>query len=116
MSVRAAVQIGRRLAKLAHTHQVIVVTHLPQVAAFADIHLTVDRVNSKGSGVRRLDDEAGSPNLPGCLPGSGTPTPAGRMPASYSTPPAPSAPSPHPRNPHYLRIRAARCLKPGVLE
>ncbi|MDT5129413.1 MAG: repair protein RecN, partial [Mycobacterium sp.] len=30
---RAAVQIGRRLARLARTHQVIVVTHLPQVAA-----------------------------------------------------------------------------------
>ena len=39
---RAAVQIGRRLARLARTHQVIVVTHLPQVAAYADIHLVVD--------------------------------------------------------------------------
>ena len=37
----AAVEIGRRLARLAHTHQVIVVTHLPQVAAFADRHLVV---------------------------------------------------------------------------
>src|SRR5690606_20551274 len=33
---KAAVEIGRRLAKLARTAQVIVVTHLPQVAAFAD--------------------------------------------------------------------------------
>ena len=39
---RAAVQIGRRLARLARTHQVIVVTHLPQVAAYADTHLVVD--------------------------------------------------------------------------
>ena len=39
---RAAVQIGRRLARLARTHQVIVVTHLPQVAAYADVHLVVD--------------------------------------------------------------------------
>ncbi|MCV7083352.1 DNA repair protein RecN [Mycolicibacterium insubricum] len=38
---RAAVQIGRRLARLARTHQVIVVTHLPQVAAYADTHLVV---------------------------------------------------------------------------
>ncbi|MEV0647465.1 DNA repair protein RecN [Phytomonospora sp. NPDC050363] len=37
----AAVEIGRRLARLAHRHQVIVVTHLPQVAAFADRHLVV---------------------------------------------------------------------------
>ncbi|MFR9752539.1 DNA repair protein RecN [Nocardia sp. 004] len=40
---RAAVEIGRRLARLARTHQVIVVTHLPQVAAFADTHLVVDK-------------------------------------------------------------------------
>jgi DNA repair protein RecN (Recombination protein N) len=40
---RAAVQIGRRLARLARTHQVIVVTHLPQVAAFADQHVVVSK-------------------------------------------------------------------------
>ena len=33
---RAAVEVGRRLARLAASAQVIVVTHLPQVAAFAD--------------------------------------------------------------------------------
>lgn len=38
---RAAVEIGRRLARLAVDNQVIVVTHLPQVAAFADAHLHV---------------------------------------------------------------------------
>lgn len=38
---RAAVEIGRRLARLARNHQVLVVTHLPQVAAFADRHLEV---------------------------------------------------------------------------
>ncbi|GLZ02146.1 DNA repair protein RecN [Actinoplanes sp. NBRC 103695] len=37
----AAVEIGKRLARLARTHQVLVVTHLPQVAAFADTHLVV---------------------------------------------------------------------------
>ena len=56
---RAAVQIGRRLARLARTHQVIVVTHLPQVAAYADVHLVVDSRSGKGksSEVRRLDDD-----------------------------------------------------------
>jgi DNA repair protein RecN (Recombination protein N) len=56
---RAAVQIGRRLARLARTHQVIVVTHLPQVAAYADVHLVVDSGSGKGksSEVRRLDDD-----------------------------------------------------------
>lgn len=40
---RAAVEIGRRLARLARSHQVIVVTHLAQVAAFADRHVMVDK-------------------------------------------------------------------------
>ncbi len=55
---RAAVEVGRRLARLARTHQVIVVTHLPQVAAFADTHLVVDKADTnKGaanSGVKSL--------------------------------------------------------------
>jgi DNA repair protein RecN (Recombination protein N) len=50
---RAAVEIGRRLARLASSHQVIVVTHLAQVAAFADRHLVVDK-RAKG-GVTRSD-------------------------------------------------------------
>ncbi|MEV0080820.1 DNA repair protein RecN [Nocardia neocaledoniensis] len=58
---RAAVEIGKRLARLARTHQVIVVTHLPQVAAFADTHLVVNKSDDgKGkvdSGVRTLTDE-----------------------------------------------------------
>ena len=45
---RAAVQIGRRLARLARTHQVIVVTHLPQVAAYADVHLVVEQHDREG--------------------------------------------------------------------
>ena len=56
---QAAVEIGRRLARLARTHQVLVVTHLPQVAAFADRHLVVDK-SADGtftrSAVRRLDE------------------------------------------------------------
>ena len=55
---RAAVEVGRRLARLARTHQVIVVTHLPQVAAFADTHLVVDKADAKkgaaNSGVKSL--------------------------------------------------------------
>jgi DNA repair protein RecN (Recombination protein N) len=58
---KAAVEIGRRLAKLAKLAQVIVVTHLPQVAAFADNHLVVAK-SSDGSitstSVIRLDHEA----------------------------------------------------------
>lgn len=56
---RAAVEIGRRLARLARSHQVIVVTHLAQVAAFADRHLIVDKGTHGGvtrSDVRTLGD------------------------------------------------------------
>lgn len=51
---RAAVEIGRRLARLARSHQVIVVTHLPQVAAYADRHLVVDKSAGDG-GLTRSD-------------------------------------------------------------
>lgn len=39
----SAVEVGKRLARLARSAQVIVVTHLPQVAAFADRHLVIAR-------------------------------------------------------------------------
>lgn len=57
---RAAVEIGKRLARLASRNQVIVVTHLPQVAAFADTHLVVSKnvgEASVSSGVETLGDE-----------------------------------------------------------
>ncbi|NLU85134.1 DNA repair protein RecN [Rhodococcus sp. HNM0569] len=71
---RAAVEIGRRLARLARTHQVIVVTHLPQVAAYADTHLVVDKSDAKGvvsSGVRSLDDDERVAELARMLAGMG---------------------------------------------
>ncbi|GAA2864059.1 DNA repair protein RecN [Paenarthrobacter ilicis] len=46
---RAAVEIGRRLAMLAQHVQVLVVTHLPQVAAFADQHIRVTKTSVRGS-------------------------------------------------------------------
>jgi DNA repair protein RecN (Recombination protein N) len=58
---KAAVEVGRRLARLARTAQVIVVTHLPQVAAFADRQLLVEKTNDGSvtrSGVTILDGEA----------------------------------------------------------
>ena len=56
----AAVEVGRRLALLARSHQVVVVTHLPQVAAFADRHLLVVKADDGSvtrSGVATLDDQ-----------------------------------------------------------
>lgn len=46
----AATEVGRRLRSLAQHHQVIVVTHLAQVAAFADHHLVVVKdVDAEGA-------------------------------------------------------------------
>ena len=65
---RAAVEVGRRLARLAADHQVLVVTHLPQVAAYADAHVMVDKTDSDGdpghpqrrAGARRRRPGAGA--------------------------------------------------------
>ena len=57
---RAALGIGRRLARLAQTSQVLVVTHLAQVAAYADRHLVVVKAADgqvTESGVTLLDEE-----------------------------------------------------------
>lgn len=55
---QAAGEIGRRLARLARQHQVVVVTHLAQVAAFADTHLVVDKSPDTGAGVTATDIRA----------------------------------------------------------
>jgi DNA repair protein RecN (Recombination protein N) len=58
---KAAAEVGRRLARLARSSQVIAVTHLPQVAAFADNHLVVEKSDDglvTASGVTRLDQPA----------------------------------------------------------
>ena len=56
---KAAIEVGRRLHLLAQSAQVIVVTHLPQVAAWADTHFRVEK-RSDGSivesGVEKLTD------------------------------------------------------------
>jgi DNA repair protein RecN (Recombination protein N) len=57
---KAAIEVGRRLARLARRAQVIAVTHLPQVAAFADDHHRVLKTDDgfvTTSGVARLDGE-----------------------------------------------------------
>jgi DNA repair protein RecN (Recombination protein N) len=69
---QAAVEIGKRLARLARSHQVLVVTHLPQVAAFADQHLVVAKDTSGAvttSGVRVVADTDRSRELARMLAG-----------------------------------------------
>ena len=55
---KAAVEVGRRLAALAASAQVLVVTHLPQVAAYADRHVVVEKASDGSvttSGLSLLD-------------------------------------------------------------
>jgi len=52
---RAGLAVGRRLADLASTRQVLVVTHLPQIASFADRHVRVEKHGGKAS-IAALDE------------------------------------------------------------
>ncbi len=68
----AAVEVGRRLAQLARTAQVLVVTHLPQVAAYADRHVLVRKASDgtvTSSGLTLLDDSAREQELSRMLAG-----------------------------------------------
>jgi DNA repair protein RecN (Recombination protein N) len=68
----AAIEVGRRLAKLAKNAQVIVVTHLAQVAAFADQHLAIVKSLDSmftSSDVKILDGSARAEELARMLSG-----------------------------------------------
>jgi DNA repair protein RecN (Recombination protein N) len=67
-----ALAVGERLARLARTAQVLVVTHLPQVAAFADHHLVVTKGTGGGvttSDVREVVDDERAAELSRMLAG-----------------------------------------------
>ncbi len=58
---RAADRVGRRLAELAGHHQVLCITHLPQIAARADVHLRVTKQQSRaGRTSTRISQVQGS--------------------------------------------------------
>ena len=70
---QAATAVGRALAELAKARQVLVVTHLPQVAAFADAHVAVtkhDDGRTTEASVRVLDDAERVVELSRMLSGS----------------------------------------------
>lgn len=57
---RAAEAVGKKLRSLARSQQVLCVTHLPQIAAFANRHLLVEKHTSHGrtqTSVHQLSDE-----------------------------------------------------------
>ncbi|WP_263409350.1 DNA repair protein RecN [Terriglobus tenax] len=57
---RAAEAVGRKLKQLSQGQQVLCITHLPQIAAFADTHLVIEKTvkaNKTRTGVREMSDE-----------------------------------------------------------
>ncbi|MGA9563970.1 MAG: DNA repair protein RecN [Candidatus Korobacteraceae bacterium] len=57
---RAAEAVGKKLKQLAGTKQVLCITHLPQIASFADQHYLIEKKESGGrtkTSVRQLDTE-----------------------------------------------------------
>ena len=71
---RAGETLGRSLKRIATQHQVLCVTHLPQVAAQADVHLHVSKREEGGrtiTQVRRLSDAERVTELASMLAGDG---------------------------------------------
>ena len=69
---RAADRVGRSLWRLARSHQVICVTHLPQIAAYADAHLRIAKAARDGrtvTEIEALDGEARRRELAAMLGG-----------------------------------------------
>ncbi len=54
---RAAIAVGERLARLARSRQILVVTHLPQIASFADRHIRVEKSGGTATAAVVEDDE-----------------------------------------------------------
>ncbi|MBL8295735.1 MAG: DNA repair protein RecN [Bryobacterales bacterium] len=52
---RTAEAVARRLKKLSTNHQVLCVTHLPQIAAYADQHFAVEKKSSNGRTIATID-------------------------------------------------------------
>ena len=57
---RAAEAVGRKLKTLAKRQQVVCITHLPQIAAFADQHFAIEKQEKGGrtrTTIRRMDED-----------------------------------------------------------
>lgn len=60
VSGRAAQKVAEKMARVSRRKQVLCVTHLPQLAAMADVHFSVEKGEKNGrtyTAVRRLDRE-----------------------------------------------------------
>ena len=57
---RAAEAVGRKLKTLAKRQQVVCITHLPQIAAFADQHFVIEKTEKAGrtrTTIRRMEED-----------------------------------------------------------
>ena len=71
---RVGAVVGAKLRRLARTHQVLCITHLPQLAAYGDLHFRVEKVQRGGrtfTTVGPLSDDERLAELASMLGGSG---------------------------------------------
>jgi DNA repair protein RecN (Recombination protein N) len=77
VGARHGAVVGERLRALARTHQVLSITHLPQVAALGDHHLTVSKVTADGrtsTAVQELEHMDRVVEIAEMMSGTGTET------------------------------------------
>ncbi len=70
---RAAEAVGRKLKGLARGNQILCITHLPQIASFADLHYVVEKQETAGrtrTSVRRLTEPERTEELARMLSGA----------------------------------------------
>ena len=69
ISGRTAQMVSEKMNELGRNHQIICITHLPQIAAMADAHFLIEKAvenKSTVSRIRRLTDNDSVLNLPEC--------------------------------------------------
>ena len=72
ISGRTAEKVGEKLEKIAKSHQVILITHLPQIAAKADRHFLIEKNVQEGktkTEIHALNEEASVKELARLLGG-----------------------------------------------
>ncbi len=60
ISGRTAERVSEKLKKISASHQVILITHLPQIAAKSDIHFCIEKIAEEGhthTNIRKLDED-----------------------------------------------------------
>lgn len=72
ISGRTAQMVSEKMSILGKNHQIICITHLPQIAAMADTHFVIEKISSAKeteTRIRRLSDEQSTEELARMLGG-----------------------------------------------